>query len=346
MEIFVSSHVKRFANATQDLNASLTIGDDVSTPVQRYSPIDLSEKLTNAGRSESSDLTEEVQCDLISHSTCQTNHQTDCVVTNGDMRHVVIGCHRDRMSVVVEDSDEDWFTEPNAQSPVENLDPLLVCNSVISDECLSENPHLLDDLSKQADVHLSSFHPKEFHDQNVSDTETIDEAQIVREIDIVRPMAEQWSETNYATVLRQYPSRRLLKSKHGLGVKSAVNNRLPTDDVCGQKHTSERNYSIQKVTSWVDQVSHTDSADYKHIVDGPVENCIVQAVPYRNVDLNSRTVTVNDYVNIDKQKLQEKSRDKTPIHSSTSDTRTTQPIQYVHCTKGSVPSNTWMKTMM
>ncbi|KAF6774646.1 hypothetical protein AHF37_05693 [Paragonimus kellicotti] len=71
-------------------------------------------------------------------------------------------------------------------------------------------------------------------------------------------MAEQWSETNYATVLRQYPSRRLLKSKYGSGVKTAVDNRLPTEDLCGNKLTSERNHSIQKVTSWVDQVSHTD----------------------------------------------------------------------------------------
>ncbi|KAF8569952.1 hypothetical protein P879_05796 [Paragonimus westermani] len=316
----------------------------MSTAIQRYhSPTEIPEEFTNVGRREFVDFNEEVQYDRNLHLTDQANRQMNCGVTNNDVRHVVTGCHRDQMSVVVEDGDEDWFTESKAQSPVENLDALLVCNYVISGDCLSED-HLLDDLSEQADVPLSSFHPKEFHDQNVSDTETIDEAQIVREIEIVRPMAEQWSETNYATVLRQYPSRRLLKSKHGSCVTSAADNRPSTEDVCGKKHISERNYSMQKVNSWVNQVTHTDSAEHKHEVDGPVVHCIVQAVPYRNVDSNFRTVTTNDYVKIDKQKLQEKSKDKAPIQSSTSDARANQPIQFVHCTKGSVPSNAWMKT--
>ncbi|KAA3677708.1 uncharacterized protein DEA37_0006601 [Paragonimus westermani] len=266
--VSVSSRVKQFAKATQDLNASLTIGSDISTPIQRYhSPTEISEEFINVGRREFLDFNEEVQYDRNLHLTDQANRQVNCGVTNNDVRHVVTGCHRDQISVVVEDGDEDWFIESKAQSPVENLDPLLVCNYVISGDCLSED-YLLDDLSEQADVHLSSFHPKEFHDQNVSDTETIDEAQIVREIEIVRPMAEQWGETNYATVLRQYPSRRLLKSKHWSGVNSVADNRLSTEDVCGK------------------------SADHKYEVDGPVVHCIVQAVPYRNVDSSVSTYFV------------------------------------------------------
>lgn len=54
---------------------------------------------------------------------------------------------------------------------------------------------------------IAIYDSRLFYDAHASDTETIDEGSIEGEIEISRPMADQWSETTYATVLRQRVNR-------------------------------------------------------------------------------------------------------------------------------------------
>ncbi|TGZ60039.1 hypothetical protein CRM22_008791 [Opisthorchis felineus] len=101
------------------------------------------------------------------------------------------------MTFTLGDGDGKSETNKTIQSPTDELDSLLASNSITEDDYVAQS----------APLNLEDYDSRLFYDSHASDTETIDESSIEGEIEISRPMADQWSETAYATVLRQHVNR-------------------------------------------------------------------------------------------------------------------------------------------